>query len=89
MWSADLVQKRFPWGADANNLKDCRKYLSHAQNCVAIAEELHIENWNIENPRIYGWLFLVGWPIREIALLISESIKNIAPPVRCGSRHIG
>ena len=58
--SAELVQKRFPWGGDANNLKSCRKYLSQTQNCVAIAEELHIENYNIEtilqSMAAYFWL---------------------------------
>src|SRR5579871_4859916 len=44
MQSAELVQRRFPWGGDANNLKGCRLYLSQAQNCTAIAQELQIEN---------------------------------------------
>ena len=60
MDSAELVQKRFPWGGDANNLKSCLMYLSQAQNCVAIAQELQIENFCImdilESMASYMWL---------------------------------
>jgi len=49
MQSAELVQRRFPWGGDMNNLKVCRRYLSQAQNCTAIAQELQIQNSVIAN----------------------------------------
>src|SRR5579871_2380450 len=37
MLSTELVQRRFPWGGDVNNLKGCRKYISQAQN----VQQLH------------------------------------------------
>src|SRR5436190_16176546 len=40
--SAELVDKRFPWGRDVANLEGCRNYLSQAQTCVAYAQELEI-----------------------------------------------
>src|SRR5579871_2428886 len=49
MQSAELVRRRFPWEGDANNLKSCRMYLSQAQNCTAIAQELQIENFVVAN----------------------------------------
>ena len=56
------MQKRFPWGGDLNNLKSCCKYVSQAQNCAAIAEELHIENRIIERilESMAGYFWLTG-----------------------------
>ena len=60
MQSAELVGMRFPWGGDANNLKGCRRYLSQAQNCIALAEKFHIQEQKIqellESIATYYWL---------------------------------
>ena len=32
MASAELVDRKFPWGGDVDNLKECINYLSQAQN---------------------------------------------------------
>jgi len=42
MTSAEMVDSRFPWGGDSNNLKSCTNYLSQAQTCVGHALELQI-----------------------------------------------
>ena len=42
MASAELVDRRFPWGGDINNLKSCINYLSQARTCLAYAQELQI-----------------------------------------------
>ena len=42
MASAELVDRRFPWGGDIDNLKRCMNYLSQAQTCLAYAQELQI-----------------------------------------------
>ena len=62
MEAIELVQKRFPWGYNADNLKSCRKYLSQVENCVAMAEKLHVENSDIAHilHSMAGYLWLCG-----------------------------
>ena len=45
--SAELVLRRFPWGGDLDNMKDCINYLSQAQNSVTHAQELEITSSTI------------------------------------------
>ena len=47
--SAELVHRRFPWGGDLDNMKDCINYLSQAQNSVMHAQELQVTSSTITN----------------------------------------
>ena len=40
--SAELVERKFPWGGDLDNMKDCVNYLSQAQNSVWHSQQLQI-----------------------------------------------
>ena len=44
MYSAELIGRRFPLGADINNLKCCTNYVLQARNCVKHAQELEIKS---------------------------------------------
>ena len=43
----ELVERKFPWGGDLDNMKDCINYLSQAQNSVTLAQELQITSSTI------------------------------------------
>src|SRR5438045_6945984 len=47
MASAELVQRKFPWGGDLDNMRNCHNYVSQARNSVALAQELEIKDQNI------------------------------------------
>ena len=42
--SAELVNKRFPWGGDVENLRDWNNYISQAQTCLSYAQNLQIKS---------------------------------------------
>ena len=60
--SAELIERRFPWGADVNNRSNCLRYLAQAQNCIGVAEELHVETIVIKDllESLAGYFIVTG-----------------------------
>ena len=76
--SAELVDRRFPWGGDIDNLKGCINYLSQAQNSVMHAQELQVTEYNYhEFATLYGWIFPSYWSVRGGGRLLSTGAEDI------------
>ena len=68
MASAELVDRRFPWGEDIDNLKRCMNYLSQAQTCLAYAQELQITSDIVIHllESIAGYFQIVGQHVEAL-----------------------
>ena len=76
MESAELIRRRFPWGGNAATRRGCLKYLSQAQNCVAIAEWLQIENSIITYIlRSMAWYFQFAGQLKEAFISYNRALK--------------
>ena len=60
--SAELIERRFPWGANINNRSNCLRYLAQAQNCIGVAEMLQVETIVIKDllESLAGYFIVTG-----------------------------
>ena len=77
MASAELVDRRFPWGGDIDNLKGCGSYLSQAQTSVVHAQELQITSDIVVHllESIAGYFRITGQ--HEDAFVLSRRVLEI------------